>query len=96
MLSDMKSTLYALAPVCEFAPAQYSLRNRRSTFGADYAPKTNRMWKGSVWMVNWATERLGALVRGDVTLPPVIRTLRLGTIDSWSPGWIKKTWSPDS
>ena len=46
-------------------------------------------------MANWATERLEALVRGDVTLPPVTRTLRLGTLDSWGPGWIKKTWSPD-
>jgi uncharacterized protein (TIGR00369 family) len=46
-------------------------------------------------MANWATEKLEALVRGDVTLPPVIRTLRLGTLDAWGPGWIKKTWSPD-
>ncbi len=47
-------------------------------------------------MPNWATDRLDQLVRGDVTLPPVTRTLRLGTLDSWGPGWIKKTWSPDA
>lgn len=46
-------------------------------------------------MTNWATDRLNALVRGDVILPPVTRTLRLGALDSWGPGWIKKTWSPD-
>jgi uncharacterized protein (TIGR00369 family) len=46
-------------------------------------------------MANWATERLDALIRGDVVLPPVTQTLRLGTLDSWGPGWIKKTWSPD-
>ena len=46
-------------------------------------------------MGTWATDRLDALVRGDVVLPPVTRTLRLGTLDSWALGWIKKTWSPD-
>ena len=46
-------------------------------------------------MSNWATDRLDALIRGDVLLAPVTRTLRLGTLDSWGPGWIKKTWSPD-
>jgi uncharacterized protein (TIGR00369 family) len=46
-------------------------------------------------MGTWATDRLDALVRGDVVLPPVTRTLRLGTLDSWAPGSIKKTWSPD-
>jgi hypothetical protein len=46
-------------------------------------------------MANWATERLDELVRGiDVVLPPVTKTLRLGTIDSWAPGSIKKTWQP--
>jgi uncharacterized protein (TIGR00369 family) len=24
----------------------------------------------------------------------VTETLRLGTLDTWAPGWIKKTWSP--
>jgi uncharacterized protein (TIGR00369 family) len=46
-------------------------------------------------MGTWATDRLDALVRGDVVLPPVTRTLRLGTLDSWAPGRIMKTWSPD-
>jgi len=46
-------------------------------------------------MGTWATDRLDALVRGDVILPPLTRTLRLGTLDSWALGWIKKTWSPD-
>lgn len=46
-------------------------------------------------MGTWATDRLDALVRGDVVLQPVTKTLRLGTLDSWAPGWVKKTWSPD-
>jgi uncharacterized protein (TIGR00369 family) len=47
-------------------------------------------------MPNWATDRLDALVRrDDITLPPVTRTLRLGTLDAWGPGWVKKTWAPD-
>ncbi len=45
-------------------------------------------------MDNWATDRLDALVRGDVVLPPVTQTLRMGAIDAWGPGWIKKTWLP--
>ena len=46
-------------------------------------------------MSTWATDRLDALVRGEAVPPPVIRTLRLGTLDAWGPGWIRKTWSPD-
>jgi hypothetical protein len=41
-------------------------------------------------MGTWATDRLDALVRGDVVLPPVTRTLRLGTLDSWAPGSINQ------
>jgi hypothetical protein len=51
-------------------------------------------WDGDTAMTNWATDRLNELVRADVVLPPVIHTLRLGALDSWGPGWIKKTWSP--
>ena len=43
-------------------------------------------------MGTWATDRLDALVRGDVVLPPVSQTLRLGTLGSWGAGWVK-TWS---
>jgi uncharacterized protein (TIGR00369 family) len=34
-------------------------------------------------------------VRGGVVLPPVTQTLRLGTLDAWGPGWIRKSWTPD-
>jgi uncharacterized protein (TIGR00369 family) len=43
----------------------------------------------------WATQRLDELVGGQPTvLPPVIQTLRLGGLDAWGPGWIKKRWQP--
>jgi uncharacterized protein (TIGR00369 family) len=42
--------------------------------------------------MTWATDRLDALVRGDVTLPPVVQTLQLGTLDAWGPGWARKRW----
>ncbi len=43
----------------------------------------------------WATERLDEIVNGPVTiLPPVIQTLRLGGLDEWGIGWIKKRWQP--
>lgn len=47
--------------------------------------------------MTWATERLDELKSGRATLPPVVHTLKLGTIDDWGPGWAKKTWhgSPD-
>ena len=42
----------------------------------------------------WATQRLDELVGGQATLPPVIQTLRLGALDEWGVGWIKKRWQP--
>jgi hypothetical protein len=36
-------------------------------------------------MTTWATQRLDALVGGESGLPPVVETLRLGTLDSWQP-----------
>jgi len=43
----------------------------------------------------WATQRLDELVNGQAaTLPPVIQTLRLGGLDEWGVGWIRKRWQP--
>lgn len=43
----------------------------------------------------WATQRLDELINGQATiLPPVIQTLRLGGLDEWGLGWIKKRWQP--
>jgi uncharacterized protein (TIGR00369 family) len=42
--------------------------------------------------MTWATDRLDALVRGDVALPPVVTTLQLGALDAWGPGWARKRW----
>jgi len=43
----------------------------------------------------WATQRLDELVSGPATiLPPVVQTLRLGSLDEWGVGWIKKRWQP--
>lgn len=42
--------------------------------------------------MTWATERLDAVIGGGAELPPVVETLRLGTLDAWGPGWTRKTW----
>jgi len=43
----------------------------------------------------WAPQRLDDLVNGrGTTLPPVIQTLRLGALDEWGVGWIRKRWQP--
>ena len=44
--------------------------------------------------MTWATERLEALKRGEAAVPPVVETLRLGTLDDWGEGWVRKRWSP--
>jgi uncharacterized protein (TIGR00369 family) len=44
--------------------------------------------------MTWATERLDAIVSGDVTPPPVVSTLRLGLLDAWGEGWARKRWEP--
>ena len=44
--------------------------------------------------MTWATERLDGLKSGDTNVPPVVTTLRLGTLDGWGPGWVRKTWEP--
>ena len=43
----------------------------------------------------WATQRLDELVDGrGAALPPVVQTMRLGALDEWGAGWIKKRWQP--
>jgi len=44
--------------------------------------------------MTWATDRLDALVAGGSEPPPVVRTLKLGLLDAWGEGWIRKTWWP--
>lgn len=44
--------------------------------------------------MTWATDRLDALVAGGSEPPPVVRTLKLGLLDAWGEGWIRKTWRP--
>jgi uncharacterized protein (TIGR00369 family) len=44
--------------------------------------------------MTWAIERLDALKAGNMDVPPVVTTLRLGTLDDWGPGWVRKTWTP--
>lgn len=44
--------------------------------------------------MTWAKERLDALVAGSAIIPPVVKTLRLGTLREWGEGWIKKDWTP--
>ena len=44
--------------------------------------------------MTWATERLDALKAGTATPPPIVETLRLGLLDDWGEGWVKKSWRP--
>lgn len=44
--------------------------------------------------MTWATERLDALKAGSVTPPPITQTLKLGLIDDWGDGWVRKSWRP--
>ena len=47
--------------------------------------------------MTWATDRLDEIVRGEGSAPPVTKTLKLGLLDAWGPGWARKLWraSPD-
>ncbi len=42
--------------------------------------------------MTWGTEKMDALVAREAVPPPVVETLKLGTVDEWKPGWTKKTW----
>ncbi|MBO9545486.1 PaaI family thioesterase [Caulobacter sp.] len=44
--------------------------------------------------MTWATERLDELKAGAATPPPIVQTLRLGLIDDWGEGWVRKSWTP--
>ncbi|WGM37311.1 PaaI family thioesterase [Caulobacter sp. NIBR1757] len=44
--------------------------------------------------MTWATDRLDVIVAGDAEPPPVVRTLKLGLLDAWGEGWVRKTWRP--
>lgn len=44
--------------------------------------------------MTWATDRLDALKAGSGALPPIVQTLRLGLIEDWGEGWVRKSWSP--
>ncbi len=46
-------------------------------------------------MTTWATQRLDALIAG-AEPPPVVRTMRLGTLDAWGHGWARKRFEPDA
>jgi uncharacterized protein (TIGR00369 family) len=44
--------------------------------------------------MTWASERLTALAEGAATPPPIVETLRLGLLDAWGEGWVRKSWRP--
>lgn len=44
-------------------------------------------------MSTWASKRLDDLIAGAAP-PPVVTTMRLGTLDAWGEGWAKKRWEP--
>jgi uncharacterized protein (TIGR00369 family) len=45
--------------------------------------------------MTWATDRLDACKAGSATPPPIVRTLKLGLLDDWGQGWVRKSWRPD-
>lgn len=42
----------------------------------------------------WGRKRLDEIVAGPAQVPGVVTTLRLGYLDEWSPGLVKKRWIP--
>lgn len=44
--------------------------------------------------MTWAIERLEAICSGASDLPPIVEQLRLGRLDAWGEGWVRKTWTP--
>ena len=43
--------------------------------------------------MTWATDHLDRIKAGTSTLPPVVQTLKLGRIDDWGEGWVRKRWT---
>jgi len=44
--------------------------------------------------MTWATDRLDEIKRPDASRPPVVETLKMGLLDDWGPGWVRKSWEP--
>ena len=44
--------------------------------------------------MTWATERLDVLKSGVASVPPIVETLKLGLLDDWGEGWVRKSWAP--
>ena len=44
--------------------------------------------------MTWATDMLNNMKLGTHPVPLVTETLKLGLIDDWGQGWIRKSWSP--
>jgi uncharacterized protein (TIGR00369 family) len=42
--------------------------------------------------MTWATDRLEMIKAVTVDLPPVVQTLKLGLIEDWGVGWVRKRW----
>lgn len=45
--------------------------------------------------MTWATDRLDALKAGTASPPRITETLKLGLLDDWGEGWVRKSWRPD-
>jgi uncharacterized protein (TIGR00369 family) len=44
--------------------------------------------------MTWATDRLNAVIAGEASPPPVVESLKLGLLEAWGEGWIRKRWTP--
>lgn len=43
--------------------------------------------------MTWATELLEKMKQGTHEVPPLVEILRLGLLDDWGEGWVRKSWS---
>lgn len=41
-----------------------------------------------------ATEMLERMKRGEHRVPLLVKTLKLGLLDDWGDGWVRKSWDP--
>lgn len=45
--------------------------------------------------MTWATDRLDLLKARSAAPPRIVETLKLGLLDDWGEGWVRKSWRPD-
>lgn len=44
--------------------------------------------------MTWGTDMLERMKLGTHPVPAITKTLKLGLIEDWGPGWVRKSWTP--